>query len=135
MPTIEDWQIGQQALTVLVSVHRDERRNAQAYLDEIAAGHPRLTTAQLGTLVTADAQRYQQLLNRLRNYFSDPTLKAKLLDGITAYGFVQTDLSTEWNLLMNAATTQAAADVSSDAAIQAAANATLTAVPAIDLVY
>jgi hypothetical protein len=133
MATREELTIAQKILAYLNNCQRDMRANAQSYLNEIAAGHPRLATAQLGTIVHADGARISDLMVRMGNFLSVPVRQTKATNGLSFYGITAAEANADRLMLKNAADVQATADVSTDAGIQAAANATLAAVPVIDV--
>jgi hypothetical protein len=132
MATREELVIADRAMAYLNNCQRDLRANAQNYLDEIALVPRRLSTAQLGAIVTADGQAISRLMVRLANFFSDPTRQTKVTNGLAFFGITLAQANADRLMIKNAADAQAAADVSTDAAITNAANATLAAIPAID---
>jgi len=135
MATREEISIAGQAIQVLTNCQRDLRANAQSYLNEIAAGHPRLNTQQLGAIVNADGAAISRLMVMMTNYFADPTRKTKVTNGLAFYGITFAQGAADHNAIKATADAQAAADVSTDAAITAAANATLASTPTIDLLF
>lgn len=135
MATREEIAIAGQALQVITNAQRDLRRNAQAYLDEIAAGHPRLTTAQLGAICNADGAAISKLMVMITTYFADIGKRTKAVSGLGFYGLTQAMIVTDKNAVKAAADAQAVAAVTTDAEIITAANATLAAIPTLDLLF
>ncbi|MGI8549040.1 MAG: hypothetical protein ACR2M1_17240 [Gemmatimonadaceae bacterium] len=135
MATREEIAIADQALAALTNCQRDLRRNAQSYLDEIAAGHPRLTTAQLAAIVNADGAAVSRLMVMIATYVSAGTRQTKLINGLAFYGLTLAQANTDRNALKSTADTQAAAALVTDADITAAANATLGSTTAVDLLF
>lgn len=134
MATREEVVIANHILVYLNNAQRDLRRNAQAYLAEIAAGHPRASTNQLGQMVQADGAAISGLMTRMGNFLSVPARQTKASNGLAIFGITGAQANTDRLMIKDAADVQASANVSTDAAITNAANATLAAVPAIDLV-
>lgn len=134
MATREELTIANRILVYLNNCQRDMRTNAQSYLDEITGGHLHYTTAALGQIVRADGARISDLMTRMGNFLSAPARQTKATNGLAFYGITAAEANADRLMLRNAGDVQAAADVSTDVAIQAAANATLTAVPAIDVI-
>jgi hypothetical protein len=143
MATREEIGGADRAILYLNNCQRDLRANAQSYLDEVAAGYPHFQQPQFkgdvrtpmqrqADIVTADGNAVSRLMVRLANFFSDPVRQANVANGLQVYGITVAQANQDRLMIKNAADAQAAADVSSDAAIIAAANATLAAVPAID---
>ncbi len=135
MATREEIAIAGQALQIITNAQRDLRRNAQAYLDEISAGHPRLTTAQLGAIVQADGAAIGRLMTMVTTYFADAAKRTKAVNGLVFYGITQAQIVADRNATKAAADAQVVAPVSTDAEIIAAANATLAATPTLDLLF
>lgn len=133
MATREELTIANRILLYLNNCQRDLRANAQAYLDEIAQGHPRLQTAQLGQVVQGDGAAIATLMTRMGNFLSVPARQTKATNGLAFFGVTAAAANADRLMIKNAAEAQAVADVSTDAAIQVAANATLTAIPAVDV--
>lgn len=133
MATREELLIAQDTLSWLNAVQRDLRKNATAYIAAIAANPRTILTPQLGAYVHGDANAMGAVLDRMNVFFQDATRKQKLVNGLTFYGITWATISSDWTVGRNACTAQAAADVSTDAAITNAANATLAAVPALDV--
>ena len=59
MATREEITIANDLIRYINNCQRDMVRNAGSYLAEIAGGHQRLTTAQLGQIVNADGAAIQ----------------------------------------------------------------------------
>ena len=70
----------------------------------------------------------------LANFVTDPTRQTKATNGLAFYGITLATGNADRLMIKAAADAQAIADVSTDAAITIAANATLAAVPAIDTI-
>ena len=135
MATREEVSIALQALQVLTNCQRDLRANAQSYLAEIAAGHPRLTTAQLGAIAHADGAAIARLMTMMTSYFSDQTRVTKVTNGLTQLGLTYAQAVADHNQILSVANAQASADVSTDAAITSGANWVLANTLALDLLY
>jgi hypothetical protein len=133
MATREELLIAQTTLGYLNNIQRDLRKCAASYLAAIAATPRTLSTAQLGDYVHRDAAGMGAVLDRMNVFFSDATKKQKLVSGLAFYGITWATIASDWQVGRNACTAQANADVSTDAAITSAANATLAAVPALDV--
>lgn len=132
MATREEIAIAQQTLQILNNCQRDLRANAQSYLNEIASGHARLTTEQLGVIVNADGAAVSRLMTMITDFAADSGRKAKLTDGLLGMGLAVDQVLGDTDSLKAAATAQAAAAVDTDDAITTAANATLGSVAPID---
>lgn len=135
MATREEVSIALQAVQILTSCQRDLRRNAQSYLDEITAGHPRLTTQQLGAIANADGAAVARLMTAMTQYFSDPTRVTKVTNGLGALGLTYAQAVADHNQILSVANAQATADVSTDALITQGANWVIANTPALDLLY
>lgn len=133
MATREELLIAQTTLGYLNNIQRDLRKCANGYLAAIAATPRAIPTDVLGSYVHGDASGMGAVLDRMNVFFQDATRKQKLVNGLTFYGITWATIANDWTVGRNACTAQAAADVSTDAAITAAANATLAAVPALDV--
>jgi hypothetical protein len=133
MATREEVSIALRILAYLNNTQSDMRSNANAYLAEIAAGHPRLSTAQLGGIVRADGAAISSLMARMGTFLSVPARQTKATAGLLFFGIASADCNADRLTIKAAADAQAVADVSSDAAITTAANATLAAITPIDV--
>lgn len=132
MATREEIFIALRILTYLNNTQRDMRDNADAYLAEIANGHPRLSTSELGEIVHSDGAAVSLLMVRVGAFLSIPAKQAKATTGLLFFGILAADTTSDRLMIKAAADAQAIADVTTDAAITTAANATLAAIPAID---
>lgn len=132
MATREELTIALGIMRYLNNAQRDMRSNAQGYLAEIAAGHPRLSTAQLGVILRADGAAISVLMAKMGTFLSDPGRTVKATAGVGFFGMTSVEVNTDRLMIKAAADTQAIANVVNDAAITDAANATLAALPAID---
>jgi hypothetical protein len=130
--TREELTIALRILAYLNANQSDLRSNANSYLAEIATGHQKLSTTELGAKVRADALAISALMTRMGNFLSVPARQTKATNGLAFFGILAADANTDRLMIKSAADIQAAADVTTDVAITAAANATLAAVPAID---
>lgn len=135
MATREEISIALQAVQILTNCQRDLRRNAQSYLDEIAAGHPRLTAQQLGAIAKADGAAISRLMTMMTTYFSDPTRTAKVTNGLTALGLTYAQAVADHGQIKTVADAMASATVTTDALITSGANWVLANTPALDLLY
>lgn len=135
MATREELRIAEQLIGFLNNCQRDLRSNAQSYLDEIARVPRRVATAQLGAIVNADGRAVALLMQRFTDFFADATRRTKAVNGIGFYGMTQAQVVADKNAIKATADAQAAAPVSTDAEITAAANATLAATAAMDLLF
>lgn len=134
MATPEEVNLAHGVIRYLASCQRDLRANAQSYKDEIARSPRRLTTAQLGANVTTDAQNINRLLQRIADKAADANIRTKITNGLAAVSIAFATANNARATLKGAADAQASADVSTDQAISAAADATLAAVPAFDTI-
>lgn len=134
MATREELTIAMRVLAYLNNCQRDMRLNAQSYLAEIAAGHPRLTTEQLGVVLKADGAQVSRLMVKLADFVAVGARQTKLQNGLTFFGITLGQANSDRLMIKDAADVQAAANVVNDAAITDAANATLAALPAIDTI-
>jgi len=135
MATREEIAIAQQTLQILNNCQRDLRANAQSYLNEIASGHARLSTEQLGTIVNADGAAISRLMTTITDFASDAGRKTKLTNGLLGMGLSVDQVLSDSAALKTVADAQAAAAVGTDDAITTAANATLGSVAPVDLLF
>ncbi len=134
MATFEEINLANRVVVYLANCQRDLRANAQSYKDEIARVPRRLTTAQLGAIVHADGAAISALMTRLTNKIQNAGLQTKLGNGLAVYGITLAQANAAKTTIAAVADAQAVADVSTDAAITAASDATLAATPAIDVI-
>lgn len=133
MATREELVIATTSLAYLTACQRDLRANALAYKAEIASPTRTRTTAQLGAIVHADGAAISRLLQRMTDFFSDAGRRTKATNGLAFYGILFADAKADHDSLQAVADTQSVANVSTDTAIIAAADATLANVTAIDV--
>lgn len=124
---LEDIRLVQQAVQLIVNYAANMRSNANTHIAMANAQSPDLTT--LAGFVSSAASEYQRLLDLLQTAVTTDPTKTKLLDGLARMNCVSTDITTPGTAMINAADALAAADKSSYAAIIAACNNLLAAVP------
>lgn len=135
MATFEQLKLATQVQQVLANLRRDMRSNAQGYLDAVTAGKP---LAGIASVATANTVQYQKILDWLQSANTDVALKAKVTSGLTALSLLFSDVVGYYTEMRTAANAEAAAEtagLTTGAAIQALANATLANVTAWDSLW
>lgn len=131
---LQEINLAHRVIQYLMNCQRDLRLNAASYLAEQQVNPRPRTAAALGAVVRADGVAVSAVLAHLATRIQQAGLQAKLSSGLAFFGLTLAEANQLRLTLKNAADAQAAAQVNTDAQIAAAANATLAAVPIIDVI-
>ena len=129
MATFESAELGIRVFQWVSNLRRNLRQNAEAYKTRLARGD---TVAVVQGIADADAGQYLQTIGGLDLFVSDPAKRAKLLDGLSAFGILQADAVAELSSLRTAAEGQRDANKNTEAQITAMSNALLAYLPAYE---
>ena len=135
MATFEDIKLITQAHGNLNNLRRDMRGNAQAYKDAVTAGKP---VAGIVAVMTANTTEYLRRLGWSADAWADLTIRAKVQSGLAAWSIPQSELTGAYAELKAAADAERAAQtagITTNAGINASADATLANVTAIASIF
>jgi len=131
MATFEEYKLAADAAHNLEGLRRDMRSNANGYIRDL--NNRSLT--ELATVMTQDANEYLRRIGWVTRLTGDATLRAKLVNGLTALGLTVTEGQNSVAELRTAAQNLRDVVKTTSLDITAAANAVLAAVSSHETVW
>lgn len=132
MAGFETVMMALQTMQNLENLRRNLRDNAQAYKAYLAAGRP---VPQIAAVMQGDALEYLRRLKWQKDIADTPARRAKLLDGLAAWGISEAEATAFYSELRQASVAQRDAVIVTGADVTATADAVLASVSTHDQVF